>query len=118
MASLDMQKAPLNFESVVIDTEITQTSAGNYALGYLNDENKFIVMYVGRSDTDLKARLKQHLDKHPKFKWSYASSSKTAFEKECKNFHDFGGTEKLENDIHPDRPKNSNWKCPGCSNFD
>lgn len=119
MASLDMQ-GPFSLSSAVIDIQITKTSAGNYALGSVNGEGTFIVKYVGRSDTDLNARLKLHAGtgKHPKFKYSYATSPKTAFEKECKNFHDFGGTEKLENDIHPDRPENADWKCSYCKNFD
>lgn len=117
MASLDMQ-GPFNLTNEEIDKQITKTSAGNYALGSVKDDGTFIVKYVGRSDTDLNARLKAHVGKHPKFKYSYATSPKSAFEKECKNFHDFGGTDSLENDIHPDRPANSGWKCPSCKTFD
>lgn len=119
MVSLEMQ-GPYSLSTAEIDKKITKTSAGNYALGSVNDKGTFIVKYVGRSDTGLNARLKQHAatGKHSKFKYSYATSPKAAFEKECKNFHDFGGTEKLENDIHPDRPENSGWKCPYCKKFD
>jgi hypothetical protein len=39
-----------------IDTLITRTSAGNYALGYMIGE-EFSVFYVGRSDSDLRRRL-------------------------------------------------------------
>jgi len=119
MASLDM-RGPYSLSTAEIDKNISRTSAGNYALGSVNGEGTFIVKYVGRSDTELKARLKQHeaTGKHPNFKYSYATSPKAAFEKECKNFHDFGGTQKLENDIHPDRPANAGWKCPYCKNFD
>ena len=45
---------PLDDES--IDNRITRTSAGNYALGYLDDD-QFSVFYIGRSDSDLKGRL-------------------------------------------------------------
>ena len=31
---------------------------GNYAFGYLNDRGAFTVRYVGRSDSDLKNRIK------------------------------------------------------------
>jgi hypothetical protein len=119
MVSLDIQ-GPYSLSTAEIDKLVTKTSAGNYALGSVNTEGAFIVRYVGRSDTNLNTRLKQQADtgKHPKFKYSYASSSKAAFEKECKNFHDFGGTEKLENDIHPDRPAYIDGKCPYCKNFD
>ena len=104
-----------------IENTITKKSAGNYALGYLNDKDVFIVLYVGRSDSDLKERLLSWVEKqskYKKFKYSYADSAKEAFLKECTNFHDFGGTEKLNNEIHPDRPKNLDWKCPKCKIFD
>lgn len=117
MASLEMQGA-YDLSNVKINELITEISEGNYALGIINEKtNKFVVKYVGR-DTDLNARLKQHVGRHPKFKFSFASSSKAAFEKVCKNFHDFGGTKKLGNNIHPTRPANSDWKCPCCDKFD
>ena len=83
-----------------IDEVVTETSAGNYALGYVNEKGTFIVKYVGRADSDVNA------------------SPKAAFEKECRNYHDFGGSKSLDNKIHPDRPKNSSWKCPCCDTFD
>jgi hypothetical protein len=55
MRSLEMRGSyPLDAES--IDNLITRTSAGNYALGYM-DGGEFNVFYVGRSDSDLKRRL-------------------------------------------------------------
>jgi hypothetical protein len=47
------------------------------------------VKYVGRSDSDLKARLLSHVSsgRYKEFKYSYATSPKAAFEKECQNFH-------------------------------
>lgn len=117
MASLDMQ-GPFDLDNKSIDANVTKTSAGNYALGKV-ENGTFYVSYVGRSDSDVNSRLKQWVgEKYSKFKFSYATSPKAAFEKECKNFHDFGGTEKLDNDIHPDRPDNSGWKCPVCKIFD
>ena len=47
---------PLDVES--IDSLITRTSAGNYALGYMVGD-EFSVFYVGRSDSDLRRRLHQ-----------------------------------------------------------
>lgn len=117
MASLDMH-GPHDLDNKSSDANVTQTSPGNYALGKVQDST-FYVSYIGRSDTDVNARLKQWVGKkYSKFKFSYATSPKAAFEKECKNFHDFGGTERLDNDIHPDRPANSGWKCPVCNIFD
>lgn len=116
MATLNMN-GPYELTSAKISAVVTKTSAGNYALGYVRDD-KFIVHYVGRSDTDVAARLKQHVGKqYTRFKYSYATSAKAAFEKECRNYHDFGGKEKLDNTIHPDRPAGSGWKCPRCNIF-
>jgi hypothetical protein len=118
MASLGM-KGPYQLTSKKIDDEVTQTSPGNYALGYTKDDGTFIVEYVGRSDSDVNDRLHDWVDsKYKKFKYSYASSPKAAFEKECKNYHDFGESEKLDNKSHPDRPSGSGWKCPECDVFD
>ncbi|TEU05248.1 hypothetical protein E3I90_04610 [Candidatus Bathyarchaeota archaeon] len=118
MASLGME-GPYAFTSAKIDEVVTRKSPGNYALGYTKDDGTFIVQYVGRSDVDVKQELKARLDsKYKKFKYSYATSPKAAFEKECRNFHDFGGSEKLHNKNHPDRPSGISWKCPVCNIFD
>ncbi|OAV65329.1 hypothetical protein Barb4_03454 [Bacteroidales bacterium Barb4] len=112
MPNLDMD-GPYKMNSAMIDAVITGASAGNYALGYkCNGDN--VIRYVGRSDTDVNMRLKDHLsEEYEIFFYSYATSPKTAFEKECKNFHDFGGETQLNNIIHPDKPSNSkHWRCP------
>lgn len=115
MASLDM-KGPYELTKKEIDKQISRTSAGNYALGKVSNST-FYVSYVGRSDVDLNGRLKKWAGKYSKFKFSYATSSKAAFEKECRNYHDFGGSEKLDNEDHPQRPDGINWKCPFCNIF-
>ncbi len=97
-----------------IDTNVSRTSAGAYALGRTKDE-KFLISYVGRSDDDVNARLKKHVGDYAKFKYGYFSSPKAAFEKECNLYHDF---EPPDNKIHPARPDNTNWICPRCSKFD
>jgi hypothetical protein len=118
MASLGME-GPYSFTSSKLDEVVTKTSPGNYALGYTTDDGTFIVQYVGRSDSDVNQELKARLNsKYKKFKYSYATSPKAAFEKECHNYHDFGGNEKLDNKIHPSRPDNTDWKCPVCTIFD
>jgi hypothetical protein len=118
MPSLDME-GPYALTKAKIDEAVTPTSAGNYALGYTNDKGTFIVEYVGRSDSDVNAELKSKVGtKYKQFKFSYATSPKAAFEKECRNYHDFGGKDKLDNDIHPARPAGTDWKCPVCKIFD
>lgn len=112
MASLNM-KGPFNLDEVIIDTEVNKTSAGNYALGKKDDKGVFLVGYVGRSDSDVNDRLKYWVknSKRPLFKFSYATSSKSAFEKECNNYHEFSPS---SNDIHPDKPSGTDYKCPVC----
>jgi len=118
MPSLGMQ-GTYNLTSTEIDSYVTRTSPGNYALGYVKDKT-FFVKYVGRSDSDVNSRLKSHASqtKYKSYKFSYATSPKAAFEKECQNFHDFGGSKNLDNTIHPDRPNNNGWKCPVCNIYD
>ena len=118
MATLNMN-GPYDLTAVKVTAVVTKTSAGNYALGYVNTDNVFVVQYVGRADSDVAARIKQHVGENYKsFKYSYATSPKAAFEKECHNYHDFGENKKLHNKIHPDRPADSGWKCPCCNIFD
>ncbi|MHC4663510.1 MAG: hypothetical protein ACYS8W_17765 [Planctomycetota bacterium] len=114
MASLGMS-GPYKLSDAVIDNLITQISPGNYALGYTDDGGTFVVQYIGRSDDDLYRRLKEWVgSKYTKFEYSLAPGKKVAHEKECMNFHDFGGAEKLDNDKHPERPAGTDWKCPYC----
>lgn len=114
MPSLNMEGA-FPFTSREVDLRITRHQVGNYALGYLDEQGVFCVQYVGRSDTDVNTRIKDHLKEgYRHFKFSYATSPKAAFEKECQNYHDFGGSS-LDNNIHPDLPdKSKDWKCPVC----
>jgi hypothetical protein len=39
---------------------------------------------------------------YTRFAYSYASSAEAAFEKECRNYDDFGGSAGLDNEAHPD----------------
>ena len=111
---------PYGLRHDVIDSVITRKSPGVYVLGYLNHKRAFVVCYVGRSDVDVAARLKTHVNSvYSRFKFKYFDSPKAAFEKECVIWHDFGGPEGLlDNKNHPDKPEGTNWKCPICSIFD
>jgi hypothetical protein len=112
MKSLSM-KGPYTLSVEMIEKEILARSPGNYALGYV-DGHTFIVKYVGRSDFDLHSRLKDWVGKYPLFKWSYASSDLSAYEKECLNYHDFGSNLALDNLRHPAKLDGKDWKCPVC----
>ncbi len=101
-----------------ISKTVAPSRIGNYALGRYGakDEKRFIVSYVGRSDSDLQGRLLEHEaeKKYQLFKYSYAESPGEAFEKECRNYHDFNVP---DNDVHPARPDGSTLKCPRCDIF-
>jgi hypothetical protein len=125
IGSLNMD-GPYDFNNDSIDLNVAKICGGNYALGIV-DENtsNFHVTYVGRSDSDVKDRLKKQLSeikniisryetKNISFKYSYASSPKEAFEKECYNFHNFVRSNKLTHNVHPEKPKDVCWKCPVC----
>lgn len=149
MGSLEMNGSyPLN--DWTIDDMVSQTSPGNYALGYM-DGNTFLVFYVGRSDSDVRRRLHEWVGRpnryeryaapakaawgvrrrgrlpvdaparervetavdssYTRFAYSYAGSAEAAFQKECFNYHDFGGSEGLDNDAHPAPAAGSSWVC-------
>lgn len=109
---------PYRLTDEEINRIITVVSPGTYILGRLGNDNVFYVSYVGRSDNDLNDRLHDWVGKYDMFKYGYFDSPKAAFEKECNLYHDFGGPEsKLDNEIHPQRPENSNWQCPRCDVF-
>ena len=116
MASLGME-GPFNLTKDEIDKRVTKMSPGNYGLGRVLNKT-FYVSYVGRADIDVNKRLKSWVEEYKNFKFSFATSPKAAFEKECHNYHDFGESQELDNDKHPQRPDNTNWKCPICDIFD
>jgi len=115
MASLGMY-GPFKLDNETIGLQVTKTSAGNYAFGRKGERGTFLVNYVGRSDSDVAERLRSWIGetRSPLFKYSYASSAKAAFEKECVNYHDFSPP---GNDVHPARPDGTTWKCPRCNIF-
>ncbi len=115
MANLYMNGPyPLNSEEV--RKQVTRVSPGNYAFG-ISKSDGFYVKYVGRSDSNVSQEIIDRMPSYPQcshFKYSYATSKKAAFEKECKNYHDFGENKKLLNRIHPDQPDNTDYHCPIC----
>jgi hypothetical protein len=115
MASLEMS-GPFDFTREKVDL-LVEKKPGNYALGRLDPATKKMIVHsVGRADEDLNAKLKTFIT-NPKFhafKFSQAADSKAAYEKECRNWHDFGGAVKLDEKKHPSKPENVDWKCPKC----
>ena len=121
MASLDML-GPFALTDNEVSKRVSENVMGNYAFGYMDKEyGAFVVCYVGRSDSDLKKEIKQQMRTDrakgcTHFKYSIAKSVKESFEKECRNYHDFGGNTKLHNKNHPDKPDGTEYECPveGC----
>ena len=97
-----------------IDAAITQSSPGVFALGYSDAGGRFCVNHVGRSDADLKVRLRDFIGSDSLFKYGYSPSSEAAFQKECEMFHDVRPPRTL---VHPGRPKGTSWECPRCRIF-
>ena len=108
-----MSNGPYNLTNEEIDKHVAKNHIGNYAFGY-EKNGTFYVQYVGRSDNDLNDRMKHGVGQYEKFMFSYAFSPKAAFEKECRNWHDFGGSNSLDNKMHPDKPDFTDHKCPVC----
>lgn len=87
-----------------------------------------IVAYVGRSDTDLKSRLKDYLDGKErdtitKIRSRYGGNPSTfdfatfdgpadAYDMECHWFHEY--RENIVNQIHPDSPNGKDLECRVC----
>jgi hypothetical protein len=109
-------EGPYSLNAQKIAEVVARTSAGNYALGCVR-ENGFCVQYVGRADDDLAKRLRSWVREYTRYKsfvFSYAPDPREAFDRECEDFHDFGGTERLDNTAHPKRPSKTEWLCPRC----
>lgn len=94
-----------------IHEAVNRQSPGVYALGHSSPDGKFVVRYVGRSDEDLKLRLRDYIGSDNLFKYRFFTSPRLAFLKECELFHAFGPA---GNRIHPSRSAGSNWECPYC----
>ena len=109
-------EGPWTLDDLTVDEVITEKSPGNYALGCIGNQGNFIVLYVGRSDDDLNTRLHYWTGRtrYKSFKASYASSPTAAYDKECHNYHDFGESQKLDNEKHPDKPSGISVFCPVC----
>ncbi|MFH1458884.1 MAG: hypothetical protein ABIG64_00735 [Candidatus Omnitrophota bacterium] len=116
MASLKMN-GPYLLIPDKIDKYIKTKTPGNYALGYVAEQN-FVVLYVGRDDFDLNTRLKSLVYAKSNclfFKYSLANSAQEAYIKECKNYHDFGKASQLKNEKHPQVQPGSDWECLLCN---
>lgn len=107
---------PFTLDRASID-QYVGNNIGAYALGHTNERGEFVVRFVGRSDSDVNQQLKTWIGRYDKFEYRHFLSARAAFEKECRLFHGFGGTNRLDNSAHPSRPEGSDWTCPHCAAF-
>ncbi len=105
-------KGPFALTDADINREVSQTSAGVYALDQNYDSGPFRITYVGRSDTDLNQRLHEHMPKYKRFQFGYFATAQEAYEKECALYHDFNPPARIS---HPTRPHGTKLRCPRCN---
>lgn len=98
-------QGPFPYDQKTINSVIPNGVIGNYILGNLDENGDFQVLYVGRSDSDLRGRIGHKIGKYSHFCYSIAQSPREAYNQECLLWHTNGGDEeKLDNKIHPDKP--------------
>jgi hypothetical protein len=72
----------------------------------------FEVHYTGRADYDLEERLCSWVGKgYLYFKFLSLPDRKSAYEMECKVYHNLNP---VDNKMHPDAPDNTSYTCPHC----
>jgi hypothetical protein len=84
------------------------SSASAFALGPLKD-GRFFIRRVGHGDGDLGAILKTYIGQYEGFKFKFFRSTRSAYDKECRLYHDFNPK---DNEDHPVKPKNTKFTCP------
>jgi hypothetical protein len=114
LASLGMY-GPYDLTADAIHKSVKAHVPGVYAVGYTRESGAFVVRYIGRSDSDMRGDLeKLEHDETARFKWAETATKMEAFDTQCVLYHKFGGDAALENEDHPEPPKNSRWVCPVC----
>lgn len=103
---------PLTYQG--IEEAVQGGSPGVYALGSKDSKGRFAIMSIGRSDNDVKERLRACIGAGTFFKFDYFQSERDAFERECELFHDI---EPPGNFVHPGRPAGTTLRCPRCRIF-
>lgn len=63
--SMGLASGPFMLTNNGVDASVTYKYPGAYALGRMGADGIFYIDYIGRSDEDVAARLKQHVPKVP-----------------------------------------------------
>ena len=104
-------KGPFRLSVEGIDVAVKKDTPGVFALGNIDNQGRFSLSKVGRSDDDLNDELRQFIGSEVLFKFMYCRDSAEAFLEECRLFHQFNPR---SNVIHPYRPAGSRLTCPYC----
>jgi hypothetical protein len=110
MSGTAFGEGPYRLSTEALDSVVTRNCPGTFLLGEFTEEG-FHVDFVGRSDTDVNARMQRHVGKYRHFRFDYTSDAKTAFGEECSLYHDYRPG---HNPAHPDPPGGAGWTCPRC----
>ena len=103
---------PLTIES--IDKEVKYVAPGVFGLGVLGDDGRFQMLFIGRSDTDVRRVLKSYVGRANRFKFEVYDYPQRAFLKECELFHFI---KPKANKVHPQRGAGMECVCPQCGAF-
>mgnify|MGYP001190839583 FL=1 len=87
------------------------SSAAVYALGPVKDK-RFYIRRVGHADGDLVHELSAFLGQYAAFRFKFYRSTRSAYDKECRLYHEF---KPRDNVTHPVKPKNTKFNCPVAS---
>jgi hypothetical protein len=108
-------RGSFELDEKTLNQEVAKISPGTFTLGYKKD-GTYYVKFVGRSDTDVRAQLKQYIGQYDRFKFGFFNSPQAAFDKECELYHALGGSEgKIDNKNHPETLQGATRSCPRCS---
>lgn len=105
---------PYTLTQEYIHTIVREKHPGVFVVGNRSQQNEFIPRYVGMAHSDLHKRLLDFVGKYAAFKFTYCTSPKEAFKKECMIYHGCGPYCELENQEHPSHGEEESWRCPIC----
>jgi hypothetical protein len=110
--TITLPLGPYSLTDEDIASNVSASLPGVYALGSFRPDGSCSVEYVGRSDEDIRERLRLHTPRsHPQFYFTYCQSEEEAYRIECELFHAFHPP---ENYVHPTRPQHSDLQCAMC----
>ncbi|MFP6735973.1 MAG: hypothetical protein VB959_19315 [Rhodospirillales bacterium] len=98
---------PYPLTAAEIEARIDTTIAA-FALGRM-EGRRFLIQHIGRTDKDAGSVLKGFVGDYEHFKYRTYVSTRRAYAKQCKLFHDFPAADTAG---HPTPPPGIRVKCP------